>query len=96
MQHLCSMNTACRHYFQKPPDRTVHLSNLYSATKTELAYGGVLCSAFSQLPVSTLRAAIYTSPIAPLSRASHKAISSRALCRFCLKLGYNYTTWVPS
>ena len=51
MQHLCSMNTACRHYFQKPPDRIVHLSNLSSAAKTELAYGGVLCSAFSQLPV---------------------------------------------
>ena len=28
-----AINTACRHYFQKPPD----LSNLYSATKTELA-----------------------------------------------------------
>ena len=51
-----AMNTACRHYFQKPPDRIVHLSNLYSATKT---YGGVLCSAFTQLAISPLHATIY-------------------------------------
>ena len=52
-------NSACRHYFQKQPDRIVHLSNLYSATRTDLAYSGVLCSAFTQLSKFLFRAAIY-------------------------------------
>ena len=51
-------NSACRH-FQKPSDRIVHLSNLYSATKIELAYDGVLCSACTQLAISSFCAAIY-------------------------------------
>ena len=50
-----SLPTFVLHYFQKPPD----LSNLYSATKRELAYGGVLCSAFTQLAISPIHAAIY-------------------------------------
>ena len=46
---------------QKSLDRIVHLSNLYSAIETKLAYDGVLCSAFTQLATSPLRAAIYWS-----------------------------------
>ena len=52
-------NSAYRHYFQKPPDRIVHLSNLYNATRMDLAYGGVLCSAFTHLSEFLFRAAIY-------------------------------------
>ena len=52
-------NSACRHHFQKLPDRIVHLSNLYSATRTDLAYGGVLCSTCTRLSEFLFRAAIY-------------------------------------
>ena len=61
-------NSACRDYFQKPPDRIVHLSNLFSTTKTELAY-----MAFCAPP---LHNSLYhpfvrpfTSFVTPLSRA---------------------------
>ena len=52
-------NSACRHYFQKPPNRIVHLSNHYSATRMYLAYSGGLCSAFTQLAEFLFHAAIY-------------------------------------
>ena len=35
----------------------MHLSSLYIATRTELAQGGVLCSACTQVTISLLRAA---------------------------------------
>ena len=35
------------HKNQKPPDRIIHLSNPLSVTKTELAYDGIFCSAFT-------------------------------------------------
>ena len=41
---------ACRQHFQKPPDRMIHLSNLYSATTTDLAYSGVCAPLVSLFP----------------------------------------------
>ena len=86
-------NSACRHYFQKPPDRIVHLSNLYNATRLDLAYGGVLCSAFTHLSEVLFRAAIYWSSHAivtrmrPLDHVPYAAWASNWLIN---------GAWVPS
>ena len=55
----CIYQPVCRHYFQKPPDGIVHLSNVYNATRMDLAYGGILCSTFTHLSELLFRAAVY-------------------------------------
>ena len=86
-------NSACSHYFQKPPDIIVHLSNLYSATRTDLAYGGVLCSAFTHLSEFLFRATIYwfshaiVTRMRPLDHVPYAAWASNWLID---------ATWAPS
>ena len=76
-------NSACKHYFQKPPDRIVHLSNLYNATRMDLAYGGVLCSAFTHLSEVLLCGHLL---VQSRHCHAHAAIRSRDLCSLGFKL----------
>ena len=54
-----ALYSACRHYFQKPPNRIVHLSNLYSAKEWTLHMVEFCALTFTQLSEFLFRAVIY-------------------------------------
>ena len=58
--NFCHYSSACRQYFQKPPDQIVHICKLYTATKMDLKLdkGGLLCSASKPSSESCFHAAI--------------------------------------
>ena len=86
-------NSAHRHYFRKPPDRIVHLSNLYSDTEMELAYNGVLCSAFTQLATSPLWP--FTGPIMHAIVMCTRSFDHVPYAAFASNQ-LTTTTWVPT
>ena len=76
----------------KPPDRIVHLFNLHSASRTNLAYGGILCSSCRQLFGIPLRC----SHLPVQSRHCHARMAIKS-CAFRFKPADKYymSTCVP-